>query len=269
MKQLRGRKALITGAARGIGRCLALTLAKQGMDLCLLDLDGSALEAVAQEAREHGIQAMAHVCDLTDPAQITASVQVIREQMGAIHLLINNAGLCHYGPMRDMAEEHWRQLLAVNLHAPIQLTHELLPVLEAQDQSHVVNICSMFGLVSYRKIAMYQTSKFALLGFTEALRAEYAGTGLGVSAICPGFVGDTTFFADESKSPPAWVCCTAQTVADRTVKAIGANRALVVITPLARVLWWARRLSPWLMDRLCQWGWGASQRKRLRRAQRQ
>lgn len=272
MKHLRGSKAVVTGAGAGIGRAIATALAEQGVDLWLVDIDEPALEAVADELRLLEVEVVTTVCDLAQAGQIAAMVENIQRQWGTLNILINNAGLCYYGPMMRMTAEHREDIMAVNLLAPIHLTHALLPLLSAQGDAHVVNICSMFGLVTYRKAAIYQASKFGLVGFTEALRAEYAGTGLGFTAVCPGFVRGTDFFQSmehagphkRDRTPPAWLCCTPQQVARRTVRAMQRNSALVVMTPLARLLWWVKRLSPWLVDAFMQWTWGHSARRKRR-----
>src|SRR5262249_52499426 len=165
MRVIRGRKALVTGAASGIGRALARALAREGADLFLLDIDAENLARVADETRQQGVAAITHVCDLADPAAITAAVAALKAEWGALNILINNAGITFYGPTETMSETQWRRIMAVNLLAPIQLFHETLPLLAAADEAHVVNVCSMFGVMPWRKAAAYQTSKHGLVGF--------------------------------------------------------------------------------------------------------
>ena len=150
MRIIRGRKALVTGAASGIGRAIALALAREGADLFLIDIDAENLERAAAEARQHGVAAIAQVCDLADPAAITEAVLSLRAHWGALNILINNAGLSYYGSTETMTADQWRRMMAVNLMAPMQLVHELLPVLHAAEEAHVLNVCSMFGLAPWR-----------------------------------------------------------------------------------------------------------------------
>jgi 3-oxoacyl-[acyl-carrier protein] reductase len=266
MKHLRNRKALVTGAASGIGRSIALALAEQGAHVALLDIDAEGLSDVTEQVRALGVQALTLQCDLTRPDAITAAVRDLRAQWPDIHILVNNAGICYYQTMDRMTAEQWDHVLAINFHAPLQLIRELITVLQAQDEAHIVNLCSMFGLVSYRHIAAYTMSKHAMVGLTKAMRCDYAGSGMGASAICPGFVHGTTFFDSAKRTPPRWLCCTPPTVARRTITAIRRNRAMTVITPLARLVWWADRLCPWLLDAAQQLGWGASRRRKRRQA---
>jgi short-subunit dehydrogenase len=251
MKSFRGKKALVTGAASGIGRALALALAKEGADLYLIDIDDANMQATAQEARSCGVEATTRHCDLTDPAQIAATVDAVIAQWGALNILINNAGISDRRKTHEVSDVEWDRMLAINLSAPILLTRKLLPTLLA-NEAHVLNVCSIFGLVGTRKAAAYQTSKFGLVGFTAALRAEYGSPQFGVTALCPGFVRtpmmDRLNAMLAKRVPPDWIFTTAETVAARALDGIRRNRGIVVITPFARIYWLLARLSPGLID---------------------
>jgi short-subunit dehydrogenase len=278
MRNLQGKKVLITGAASGIGRALALALAHAGADLYLLDIDEENLAATAREAQACGGAVKTLVCDLTQSAAISAAVSAVLAEWGALNILVNNAGIAHYGATHEMSAAQWERLMSLNLLAPIQITRAFIPTLLAQDEAHVLNICSIFGLVPLRRGAAYQVSKFGLVGLSAALRAEY-GRDLGVTALCPGFVRTTlldTLASDDSGNPrspvPDWLAARPEKVAAVAIRAIRANRALVVIPPLARFIWWIARLSP---GRLSCWvarhsprlvGWLANPRWRNKRA---
>lgn len=262
MKLIRGRTALVTGAASGIGRAIALALAGQGAALHLLDSDETNLVQTANQANELGVTATLRCCDLTQPAQVSSAVSEIMAVGKPIHILINNAGLAYYGPTHEMSVTQWHDVMTVNLLSPIQLVCELLPLLAAQDEAHIVNVCSLFGLATLRKAAAYQASKHGLVGFTAALRAEYCRPEFGVTAICPGFVPTAMLerFAtgqveQKRHKIPGWVTMTPEYVAARTLRAIRRNEGLVVIPAAARLLWWLTRLSPELMDMLTREAW--------------
>jgi len=261
MRVIRGRKALVTGAASGIGRALALALAKEGADLFLADIDSERLMATAREAREARVVVETHVCDLADTSQIAELVAHLREAWGGLNILINNAGIAYYGPTHLMTEEQLERLLAVNLLAPVRLTSALLPVLLAAEEAHILNMCSMFGLVSWRKTVAYQTSKFGLVGFTAGLRADYYRKHFGVTALCPGFVHSRLIedYAaanpNNRRSAPPWLCTTPEKVAIHAVRAIRRDRGLVVITPAAHFWWRLMRFGPGLADWLIREGW--------------
>jgi 3-oxoacyl-[acyl-carrier protein] reductase len=254
MKTIRGRKALVTGAASGIGRAIALVLAREGADLFLIDIDTEKLKAVAEEARAAGVEVVTRECDLAEPTQITAAVTALTTEWGALNILINNAGLTYYGPADAMSAAQWRRVMAVNLLAPMQLFRELLPLLAAADEAHVVNVASMFGLMPWRKAAAYQTSKHGLVGFTRALRAEFQRNHFGITALCPGFV-HTGLLDDSARNAPAWISTTPEAVAAKCILAIRRNRGFVLITPAAHLYWRLWRLAPGLVDWMLREGW--------------
>jgi 3-oxoacyl-[acyl-carrier protein] reductase len=268
MKIIRGKRALVTGAASGIGRAVALALAHEGADLCLIDIDGAKLAGTADEAKARGVATLTRVCDLADPKQITAAVDSLLSAWGRLDILVNNAGIAYYGSTEAMTADQWNRMLAVNLLAPTQLVRELLPTLRAQAESHIVNVSSIFGLVPMQKIAAYQTTKFGLVGFSAALRAEYDQHGIGVTALCPGFVRTamieefvTVGLEHQEYRIPSWMCTSAEKVAEEAICAIRKNRAMVVVSMAARLLWWSTRFSPGVRDWIIRQGW-----RRLRRA---
>jgi short-subunit dehydrogenase len=254
MQSIRGKKTLVTGAASGIGKAIALALARAGADLYLLDIDEMKLAGVVAAARQWGGEVVGAQCDLARTENITAAVQSIRQSWRYIDILINNAGVAYYGPTERMWADQWNSVLAINLLAPIQLTREWLPILLTRLEAHVLNVCSIAGLVASGKLAAYHTSKYGLVGFSEALRAEYSARGLGVTALCPGFVRTNIFQAAMSgqdrkpvRVPPRWLCSSPEKVAARALKAILRNEGLVLVSPMAHVLWFLKRLSPDLL----------------------
>jgi 3-oxoacyl-[acyl-carrier protein] reductase len=155
-----------------------------------------------------------------------------------------------------MSAEQWRRIMAVNLLAPIQLFRELLPLLAAADEAHVVNVCSMFGLMPWRKAAAYQTSKYGLVGFTAALRAEFQRAHFGITALCPGFVRTALLDGQPGdRAGLAWISTTPEMVAARTIRAIRRNRGLVLVTFATQVYWRLYRVAPGLVDWLLREGW--------------
>lgn len=255
MKTLKGRNVFLTGAASGIGHALAHALAAEGCHLFLVDIDQKGLFSLEQELSRSSGRVWIRQCDLTNRDAVSATVREAIACCGGIDLLINNAGVAYYGPTDRMTQSQWDWLMTINLLAPIQITHELLPSLLQRPDSHLVNMCSISGLVAGGRFAAYHTSKFGLIGFTESLRAEYGRRGVGVTAICPGPVLTKLYEAAASgrpdrpvPSPPRWMCTTPERVAAITVKAIRRNRRQVLITPTAHVLFQLKRIAPWLID---------------------
>jgi NAD(P)-dependent dehydrogenase (short-subunit alcohol dehydrogenase family) len=255
MKSIRGKRALITGAASGIGREIALRLALEGADVWLWDIDLAGLNDVVRDAQVCGVEAVARRCDLSDSAEVSAAIGELLASWGSIDILVNNAGVAYYGPTEKMTSQQWDWLLAINLLAPIQITRELLPALLEQPEAHVLNVCSVAGLVAGPRSAAYHVSKFGLVGFTESLRSEYGRRGVGVTALCPGPVRTNLYKAAVSGSkrkpvpvPPAWLSATPAHIAEVAVRAIQKNRRMVVITPIAHLLFNAKRFTPWFLD---------------------
>ena len=178
--------AIVTGAASGIGEQLAHALARRGSALALVDRDAERLDRVAQAVRP--VSGRPLTCYVTDLADDDAT-HALGGKLAAAHpdarLLINNAGVALGGTFEQVSEEEFDWLLAVNLRAVITLTRALLPVLRANPGSHLVNVSSLFGLIAPPGQVAYATSKFAVRGFTEALRAELAGD-VGVTVVHPG-----------------------------------------------------------------------------------
>jgi 3-oxoacyl-[acyl-carrier protein] reductase len=261
MKTLRGRTAFVTGAASGIGRAIAIALAREGVNVILTDHDVAGLESTQNEAAKLGVDVSTAVCDLTQPDEITRLLDRLFSA-GPLHILVNCAGIALYGQQRSISDSDWRNLMAVNLLAPMQITTHLMNVLARSDEAHIVNMSSIFGLVPVRGLAAYQASKYGLVGFTLAIRNDYHRENFGVSVICPGLVKTPMVEPDGpskiySKMPriPAWLFTTPERVAQATVDAIKRDRGLVIITFAAHVMWYLNRFFPGLVDLLNREGW--------------
>jgi short-subunit dehydrogenase len=263
MQTIRGKRALVTGAASGIGRAIALALAREGADLFLVDIDESNLRASACAAEKFKSRVVVAVCDLSQTVQVTATVNACRASFGGLDILVNSAGIVHYGSADQMTAERWNAVMSVNLSAPIQLVRELLPSMIEQNESHILNVCSVLGLVPGRKMMAYQTSKFALVGFSLALRTEVGAQNVGVTAFCPGLV-DTPMM---DRSGPGWLrksvslgplslIMSPDAVARRAISSIRGDRGLVVVSWGGQLIWRIYRLFPalvlWLFRGRCR-----------------
>lgn len=182
--RLDGITALVTGAGSGIGQALSLELARRGARLILLGRTASALEAT--RARLPAPASAAILClDLADSQARLEIADRVAALGGGLDLLVNNAGVVDAGPLNQQDEESWRRMLEVNLLAPMAITRQLLPPLRASGQGRVVNVGSMFGDIAFPFFAAYSASKFGLRGWSEALRRELAGQGVGVTYCAP------------------------------------------------------------------------------------
>jgi short-subunit dehydrogenase len=182
--------AVVTGAASGIGEALAHGLARRGSNLVLVDRDAGRLHDVATAiaAGERPPDVSTHVVDLADPEATTVLAETIRSLHPRIRLLVNNAGVGLSGRFDQVTFEEFNWVVDVNFRAVVQLTHMLLPALKAETGSHIANMSSLFGIMASPGQAAYCASKFAVRGFSEALRLELAQDGIGVTSIHPGGV---------------------------------------------------------------------------------
>ncbi|MCH2201446.1 MAG: SDR family oxidoreductase [Fuerstiella sp.] len=271
MRDLRGKTVFLTGAASGIGRELALQLADAGCSLILVDRNQAGLEDVSALAAAHNVTIYKYCCDLMDQDAVERTVVAAVRNAGPIDVLINNAGVAWYGATHEMAQHQWDWLMSINLLAPIQITRLLLPNLLQRPDAHIVNMCSIAGLVAGGRFAAYHTTKFGLVGFTEAIRAEYGRAGIGVTAVCSGPVrtplyqsADAAGTGSKIPKPPAIVCASPQRVARLTINAIQRNRRMVLVTPMAHGLFQIKRFLPGLLDAIS----GFSRSKKRRRQER-
>jgi short-subunit dehydrogenase len=183
---LRNRVVVVTGAASGIGAALAQCLASKGAHLALVDRDRPVLEEVAETVRRTRTPVRSYVADLSDPAAIQQLPQAVHADLGPVSVLINNAGIALTGTFEQATAEQFDRVLAINFQAPVAMVRAFLPQLRSSGSAQIVNLSSLFGLIGVPGQVAYCASKFALRGFSEALRAELLTTGIGVSVVHPG-----------------------------------------------------------------------------------
>jgi 3-hydroxybutyrate dehydrogenase len=185
---LAGRRALITGAGRGIGRSVALALAGAGADVALSARSRDELEQLAEELRGLGHRALALPCDVTDAEQVARMAEAIGAEWGGVDILVNNAGAAASHKFVGHPDELWHHMLAVNLTSVYYVTKALVPPMIAQRWGRVITVASVAAKVGARYIAAYTAAKHGALGLTRALAAELVSYNITVNAICPGYV---------------------------------------------------------------------------------
>jgi short-subunit dehydrogenase len=259
MKIRRGDVALITGASRGIGRHIALALARQGMDLVLAARSQDGLDAVAAEVRGvTDVTVSTLTVDLADRDQAAALAVRAETATGHIDVLVNNAGLeaaCRpdQAPLEQLAA-----MTDVNLLAPMLLTRTILPGMISRGRGHVVNISSMAGLLAMAYQEPYAATKFGLVGYTRALRqsAQDQRWGIGASAICPGFMSGEGMYADMQSefgvsAPKLAGALPVELVGEAVVKAVDKDLAEVLImTGAPRAMVVAANAAPQFFERM-------------------
>ncbi|MDX2168396.1 MAG: SDR family oxidoreductase [Deltaproteobacteria bacterium] len=189
MKLEPGMQVFITGAASGIGRACALAMAERRLRLCLTDIDAHGLAETCRLAEAAGgTVAVQRVADVTQFDAIARLAEEIIAAHGAVDVLMNVAGVAVFGLPEDMRHADWRRVIDVNLYGTIHTIEAFMPAMIAARRGHVVNIASLAGLVGMPWHSAYITSKWAVMGLSEALRCDLHQHGVGVSVICPGAV---------------------------------------------------------------------------------
>ncbi|MCO6057209.1 SDR family oxidoreductase [Pseudomonas sp. MOB-449] len=186
MQSFAGKVAVITGAASGIGRALANQLASQDCHLALADIDPEGLEATASPLRREGLRLSTHALDVSSRDAVHAFADDVMSHHGHAHLVINNAGVAVSQTIAELRYDDFEWLMGINFWGVVHGTKAFLPHLLAQGEGHIVNLSSIFGIVSVPTQGAYNASKFAVRGFTEALRQELCGTPIKVSCVHPG-----------------------------------------------------------------------------------
>ena len=198
--ELRGKNVVVTGASSGIGRATALEMARRGANLVLGARRADRLEEVAAECRRLGVQAVAVPTDVTQAADCRRLI----DTAGEVDVLVNNAGFAVFGPVPGVDLDEARAMIETNYLGALYCTQAVLPRMLARRKGTIVNVSSITGLMGYARMSTYCASKFALTGFTEALRDEVLGSGVRVALVCPGTT-ETEFFvrAERGKMPGA------------------------------------------------------------------
>lgn len=255
MKKLAGRTALVTGASGGIGGHIAKRLANEGMDVAISGRRMDVLGDLSGEIARLGVRCAPLEADLSDGEQLRQLPGWVERELGGIDVLVNNAGLESVGAFTAYTEQELREMIEVNLTAPMLLAHAALPGMLTRGRGHVVFVSSVAGKHGPAYSEPYAASKAGLIGLTQSLRAEYAGSPVGFSVVCPGFVaGDGMYqrMIEEGHSSNMLIGeTTTAKVADAVVKAIRDDVGEIVesgapIRPLLAL----SQLSPGLIERV-------------------
>ncbi len=188
MADLQGRIALVTGAAQGIGRAIALELARAGATLALADINEVKLAQVAAEIEAAGGQAAAFRIDVSNEESIEAGAKAVLERFGKVEILINNAGITRDGLMLRMKRADWDLVLDINLTGAFLLTQALLSPMLRNRWGRIVNMASVVGRAGQAGQVNYAASKAGLIGLTRSMAREFASRGITVNAVAPGFI---------------------------------------------------------------------------------
>jgi short-subunit dehydrogenase len=253
---IQNKVVIITGASSGIGAAAALRLARAGARLTLAARRVERLEQVAVQVQALGGEALVVQMDVCNHDDIQRMLQATLERWGRVDVLLNNAGVGNEAPLTEFAPGEIRQRLHTNLIAVIECAQAVLPVMLRQQSGHIINVSSIAGLVATPGSAVYCASKFGVIGFTDALHRDLLGTGVRVSAFCPGFTPSEIspiLQAHAEGQPGARYVpglMPVSYVADQIARLIRRPRLHLIVPPSWRVLVWLALLFPGLVDLL-------------------
>jgi short-subunit dehydrogenase len=260
---LKDRVIVLTGAASGIGASLAHILAAQGARLALIDIDGPGLNALAASLQSQPARVETYTLDVIDTSAIEALPATIASDLGPASVLINNAGVALAGRFEQVTAEQFDRVMRINFSATVAMTRLFLPHLRANPPAQIVNLSSIFGIVGVPGQVAYCSSKFAVRGFSEALRLELADSNIGVTVVHPGGVRTNIARRAEigpgvSSSTRASMETTAEkflrmspdVAAQRIVKGLIRRQKRVIVGADARLLTTIQRLFPVAYGRL-------------------
>ena len=194
----------MTGGGSGIGRGIALSLAREGMDVAIADIEPDSAQRVSEELSELGVTSMAVQANVTDMDSLHALKEKVLSGFGAVQLLSNNAGVNYQGLLEDATDDDWNWVMSVNLYGLVRSVRAFLPVLKREKGSHIINTVSMASLVAldFLHVGVYAASKYAAIVYSETLRGELAPYGIDVSVLCPGMVR-SNLAATSARNRPA------------------------------------------------------------------
>lgn len=230
VRKLRGRTAIVTGAARGIGAATARALAAEGMHLALVDRDADRVLALAREAAGQNVRAVPIQADVTvadDRARLIATTE---HEVGPVDVLVNNAAIIEWAPFAHQEPARITEILDTNITAPLLLARAVLPGMIDRGTGHLVTLASLEGMVGIPHTATYGASKAALLVWNAALRSELEGTGIGATALAPGYVTEDGMWAAwHLPAPPLTGPVTPDDVARAVVRALHDNPQEIIV----------------------------------------
>ncbi|MEK6450445.1 MULTISPECIES: 3-ketoacyl-ACP reductase [Myroides] len=188
MKNLQGKKAIITGGGRGLGKATAIAFAQEGIDVAITGRNEKTLQATVKEIEALGVKATYAVFDVTDKAKVKSEIAAVIERLGGVDILVNNAGISEFGKFTDMPAERWEEILLTNVMGVYNVTREVLPHLIDKNEGDIFNVASTAGLNGNATTSAYSASKFAVIGLSESLMKEVRKNNIRVCTLTPSTI---------------------------------------------------------------------------------
>jgi short-subunit dehydrogenase len=240
---------LITGASSGIGRETAIQFAKKGSNLILVARRKEKLEQLDNALKTYQISTLVCECDVSDKLQVENMSKLVLEKFGHVDILINNAGFAIYGSVSDLTIDEIESQMATNYFGMIYCIKNFLPSMIQKKSGHIVNVASVAASIGLPGIASYCASKFAMLGFSEGLKHELKGSGVGITVVSPIMVR-TNFFDNPSfkKMPKFSLSLSDVTVAKTVLRAANSPRLEIIVPSIVRGAVWVKNTFPYLIN---------------------
>ena len=188
MKDLKSRKAIITGGGRGLGKATAIAFAKEGIDIAITGRNEAVLKETVSELETFGIQAIYTVFDVSNYEEVKRGIKSILDSLGSVDILVNNAGIAAFGTFNEMEVSEWSQIIQTNLMGMYYVTKEVLPYLINQNKGDIINVASTAGLNGNANTSAYSASKFAVIGMSESLMKEVRKNNIRVCTLTPSTI---------------------------------------------------------------------------------
>jgi len=246
----KNKVVLITGASSGIGKQTAIEFAKKGSQVILVARRMPKLEQVEKELEKFNVPVMIQQCDVSDKLQVQTMSQAVLEKFDSVDVLVNNAGFAIYGTVSDLTVEDIESQMATNYFGMIYCTKNFLPSMIKKKSGHVVNVASVAASFGLPGIAPYCASKFAMLGFSEGLKHELKGTGIGITVVSPIMVRTDFFDHPSFKKMPKYspTSLSATTVAKAILKAANSPRLEIIVPSVVRGAVWMKNTFPYVIN---------------------
>ncbi len=248
--EFKDKVVLITGASSGIGRASAILFAKKGANIILVARSKEKLEQVEEDLKKFNVSTLVCECDVSDKSQVKKMSETVLEKYPSIDILVNNAGFAIYGYVSNLTTEEIESQMATNYFGMIYCIKNFLPSMIKKKSGHIVNVASVAGSFGLPGIASYCASKFAMLGFSEGLKHELKGTGIGVTVVSPIMVR-TNFFDHKSfEKMPKYspTSLSAETVAKAILRAANSPRLEIIVPSIVRIAVWIKSTFPYLIN---------------------
>ena len=246
----KNKVVLITGASSGIGKQTAIEFAKLGSSIILVARRKNKLEQVENELKQFNVTTLVCACDISKKDQVENMSKIVLEKFNSVDILVNNAGFAIYGSVSDLSIDEIESQMETNYFGMIYCTKFLLPSMLKKKSGHIVNVASVAASFGLPGIASYCASKFAMLGFSEGLKHELSGTGVGITVVSPIMVKTNFFDHPSFEKMPKYspTSLNSKTVAKVIVKAANSSRLEIITPSIVRGAVWLKHTFPYFIN---------------------